>query len=103
MRFCIASCLLLLPALATAQERVGPAPKQWDEMVSRALEFLKQAQGEDGSWSGNKSPGITGVVLTGALSSGRVGPNDALALKSLKYIESLINPTAKHIAGKDPK
>src|SRR5713101_6822340 len=30
-------------------------------------------------------------------------PNDPVGQKALKYIESLVNPDQKHIAGKDPK
>src|SRR5262249_59650719 len=50
-----------------------------------------------------KSPGITGVALTGALETGRLKPADEMAAKALKYIESLVNPKAGHIAGNDPK
>src|SRR5205823_9924350 len=60
-------------------------------------------QADDGSWSKAKSPGITGVVLTGALDTGRLKPDDEAAAKALKYVESLVNPKAGHIAGADPK
>jgi squalene-hopene/tetraprenyl-beta-curcumene cyclase len=79
----------------------GPAPKQWDTVVDRAINYLKSSQAEDGSWSREKSVGVTGVVLTGLLETGKVGPDDPLAERGLKYIESLVNPEAKHIAGKD--
>src|SRR5262249_38947662 len=58
---------------------------------------------EDGSWGKNSSPGITGLVLTGMLRTGKVGPKDPVVERGLKYIESLINPKAGHIAGKDPR
>jgi squalene-hopene/tetraprenyl-beta-curcumene cyclase len=78
-------------------------PGEWDKTVDRALDYLKKSQADDGSWSKAKSPGITGVVLTGALDTGRLKPGDETAVKALKYIESLVNPKAGHIAGADPK
>src|SRR5262249_17311204 len=56
-----------------------------------------------GTWSGKTSPGITGVVLTGLLKSGKVTAKDPVVLKGLKYVESLVNPKEGHIAGKDPR
>jgi squalene-hopene/tetraprenyl-beta-curcumene cyclase len=90
--------LLLSPALAWAE-----GPKQWDETVDKAVAFLRKSQEANGAWSEKKSPGITGIVLTGVLDCGRVTPEDEMAARALKYIESLINPTAKHIAGNDPR
>jgi squalene-hopene/tetraprenyl-beta-curcumene cyclase len=103
MRILTGLCCLLLPTWAFAQAQVGPDQRQWEQTVDKALAFLKQAQDEQGSWSGKKSPGITGVVLTGALESGRLAPDDPMTTRALKYIESLINPKAKHIAGLDAK
>jgi squalene-hopene/tetraprenyl-beta-curcumene cyclase len=81
-----------------------PAPAgQWEQVVDRAVGYLKSAQGEDGSWSGKQSPGITGIVLTGMLRTGRVGPQDPAVRRGLTYVEGLINPKAGHIAGKDPR
>src|SRR5205814_1293296 len=77
--------------------------KQWDQLVDRAIAYLRASQAGDGSWSRDKSPGVTGVVLTGLLSTGRLSPDDPSAVRALQYIESLVNPKAGHIAGKDPK
>jgi squalene-hopene/tetraprenyl-beta-curcumene cyclase len=89
---------VLLPFdVATAAD---PADARlWDRTVSRALDYLRTTQGADGSWDKQRSPGITGVVLTGILSTGKVGPGDPLAARALGYIESLVNPQAGHIAG----
>jgi squalene-hopene/tetraprenyl-beta-curcumene cyclase len=86
-----------LPAEADRPE------KTWDQTVDKAIEYLKSVQGEDGSWSSKQNPGITGIVLTGMLKTGKVGPKDPAVEKGLKYVEGLINPKAGHIAGKDPK
>jgi len=96
-------CLLFTPLIATAAEPVAVDAKQWQQTVDRAVTFLKQSQEENGSWSGAKSPGITGVALTGLLQSGRVTPDDAAAAKALKYVESLINAKDGHIAGQSPR
>jgi squalene-hopene/tetraprenyl-beta-curcumene cyclase len=88
---------------AEPKKHIGPDARQWDQLVDKAVGYLKASQAQDGSWSRDKSPGVTGVVLTGLLSTGRLSPDDPVALHALQYIESLVNPTAGHIAGKDPK
>jgi squalene-hopene/tetraprenyl-beta-curcumene cyclase len=88
---------------APAKKKIGPGAREWDRVTSKAINYLKSSQGDDGSWSETKSPGVTGIVLTGLLHTGKVSANDPVAEKALKYIESLINPKAGHIAGKDPR
>jgi squalene-hopene/tetraprenyl-beta-curcumene cyclase len=75
----------------------------WDRVTDKAVAYLKSQQAPDGSWSESRSPGITGIVLTGMLKSGKLSPKDPVAEKALQYIQGLINPKAGHIAGKDPK
>jgi squalene-hopene/tetraprenyl-beta-curcumene cyclase len=97
------------PALALAALLGGlvaadaPKSSEWDRVTDKAIAYLKNTQGPDGSWSEARSPGITGIVLTGMLQTGKVSPKDPVAEKALKYIVGLINPKAGHIAGKDPK
>jgi squalene-hopene/tetraprenyl-beta-curcumene cyclase len=88
---------------AEPADKTGPDPGHWNRTVDRAIDYLKTSQAEDGSWSRDKSPGVTGVVLTGLLHTGKVSSEDPIAERALKYIESLINPKAGHIAGKDAK
>src|SRR5260370_301152 len=83
-------------------KQLGPDPKKWEGLVDKAIDYLKTSQAEDGSWSGKRSPGVTGIVLTGILRTGRVKVEDPVAAKALSYIELLVNPKAGHIAGKDP-
>src|SRR5262249_29881105 len=90
-------------AAPEAAKKVGPDPKEWDRVVDRAIAYLRSTQGEDGSWSGKQSPGVTGVVLTGLLKTGKLTSKDPMIEKGLKYVESLINPEKGHIAGKDPR
>jgi squalene-hopene/tetraprenyl-beta-curcumene cyclase len=92
--------LLGVSLIGVAQE--GNAPS-WDKTVDRAIAYLKSTQGADGSWGSNQNIGITGIVLTGMLKTGKVGTKDPSVERGLKYVESLINPKAGHIAGKDPR
>jgi squalene-hopene/tetraprenyl-beta-curcumene cyclase len=95
------ACLLAFFASAYgwAQEPSPPDFKKWEAMVDKAIGFLRKTQAENGSWSGNRSPGITGVVVTGLLETGRVSPDDPMVARAIQYIESLVNPEAGHIAG----
>jgi squalene-hopene/tetraprenyl-beta-curcumene cyclase len=83
----------------------GQAPSQqqiWDDSVDRAIAFLRKTQAADGSWGAKQSPGITGIIVTGLLRTGKVDARDPMIDRALTYIESLVNPQAGHIAGKDP-
>jgi squalene-hopene/tetraprenyl-beta-curcumene cyclase len=74
----------------------------WDDTVDKAIGYLRKTQAMDGSWGARQSPGITGIILTGLLRTGKLDSKDAMIDKGLSYVESLINPKAGHIAGKDP-
>jgi squalene-hopene/tetraprenyl-beta-curcumene cyclase len=79
------------------------AADRWDEIVDKAISFLKSSQNADGSWgTPPRNAGVTGIVVTGLLQTGKVTADDPMVAKALKYIESLVNPKAGHIAGKDP-
>jgi squalene-hopene/tetraprenyl-beta-curcumene cyclase len=98
-----AAALAVLGVLGGLWAAEPAAPKQWDQVVDRAVAYLKASQGADGGWSSRQNPGVTGIVLTGMLRTGKVGPKDPTAERGLRYIEGLINPRAGHIAGKDPR
>src|SRR4051794_23911551 len=95
--------LLCLPFVLSPVAAQGPDAKTYDEVVSKAVKYLKSTQEKNGGWSTTKSPGVTGVVLTSLFKSGKVTASDPVAEKGLKYIEGLVNPEKKHIAGKDAK
>jgi squalene-hopene/tetraprenyl-beta-curcumene cyclase len=100
----IAIVLAAVPGgAAEPAKKLGPDPKEWDRVADKAIAYLKEHQGPDGAWSEDKSPGVTGIALTGMLQTGKVTAKDPAAEKALKYIESLINRKEGHIAGKDPK
>src|SRR5262249_31620733 len=108
-KLCYAATAMVLGGfLATLGGGEEPAPKpadsakQWDESVDKAVAYFRKTQAADGSW-GKQPMGVTGLALTALLKSGKVTVKDPASEKALKYIESLINTKAGHIAGKDPR
>jgi squalene-hopene/tetraprenyl-beta-curcumene cyclase len=94
-------CFTLVAIVATAGS--SRAADDWDKVVDKAIAYLKSTQNADGSWgTPPRNAGVTGVVVTGLLETGKVTPDDPMVAKALKYIESLVNTKAGHIAGKDP-
>jgi squalene-hopene/tetraprenyl-beta-curcumene cyclase len=66
------------------------AAKQYERMVSRAVEFFRtKAQAPDGSFSAAAGPGITALVATAIMKNGRSADEPFIA-KSLKYLEQFI-------------
>lgn len=96
---------LLLSIAPAPAAKVGADPKQWNGMVDKAVAYLRKTQNADGSWgqAGPQRLGGTGIILTGLLQCGKVGVDDPMVEKGLKYIESLINPKDGHIAGANPR
>jgi squalene-hopene/tetraprenyl-beta-curcumene cyclase len=99
MRIC---SLLLVAGVAAVPAADAPADV-WNTTVDKAITFLRKSQEPSGGWSTRQSPGVAGVVLTGMLKTGKVGANDPTVERGLRYVESLINPEKRHIAGKDPR
>ncbi|MCZ2344314.1 MAG: terpene cyclase/mutase family protein [Bacteroidales bacterium] len=95
-----AALLALCPLVNYAAEPVQPpTPAEWQAVVDKATAFLKTTQARDGSWSVEpQRRGITGIVVTGLLHTGTPATSEPAA-KGLQYIETLINPKEKHIAG----
>lgn len=89
--------------IASENAKVGPDRKTWDTVAQKAAKFLRSTQDKNGGWSTDKTPGVTGIALTGLLKSGMATADDPAGQKALRYIEGLVNPEKKHIAGKDPK
>ena len=91
---------ILFLSIANAQ----PTPSDaWNGSVDKAISYLRKNQAEDGSWSSKASPGITGIIITGLLKTGKLPADDPMIAKGLKYIEGLINTKSGHIAGLDPR
>lgn len=99
----LAVCLLFGPMVLWPSPAPALQQSEWDRVVESANRYLRTTQAEDGSWSGKQSPGITGIVLTGLLQTGKIDASDPVIARGLKFVESLINTKAGHIAGQDPK
>jgi squalene-hopene/tetraprenyl-beta-curcumene cyclase len=99
---CAMMVTLVVAGSASAQQKDADA-KVWTDTVNKAIAFLQSSQEANGGWSTASNIGVTGVVTTGLLKTGQVTPDEPVAAKALKYIESLVNPEKGHIAGKDPK
>jgi len=87
---------LLVVLSGTAKE---PTPT-WDEIVDKTIAYYRKTQAKDGSWGAKLSPGVTGIVLTGLLKTGKLNKDDPMIEAALSYIESLVDPKSGHLAGK---
>lgn len=103
-RFAALCLVLLIPAaMPLCGSGLQPAERSIDAVADDAIAFLRKAQAADGSFSADRNIGITGIVVTGALQSGRVKRDDPLIVKALSSVEKLVNKQEGHIAGKDPR
>ena len=59
-------------------------------LVAKAVAYLKPRQGADGGWSTGAEPGITALVLTALLRSGRVATNEPEVGRALAYLEKFV-------------
>ena len=57
----------------------------------KAISYLRSSQAEDGSWTSPMAPGLTGLVVTGALENG-VKRDDPMTQKALKHLLSHVQP-----------
>jgi squalene-hopene/tetraprenyl-beta-curcumene cyclase len=97
VRLCI-WCALALSALCAAvvraEEPAKPATfnqQLYEQTIARALQYLRQNQFEDGSYSKQTGPAVTALITTGIIRAGR-SVDDPLVAKSLKYLESFMQP-----------
>jgi squalene-hopene/tetraprenyl-beta-curcumene cyclase len=63
-----------------------------DELKARAVAFLRPRQKADGSWSSDKGPGVTALVVTALLRSKKATPSEPIVAKGLAYLEGFISP-----------
>jgi squalene-hopene/tetraprenyl-beta-curcumene cyclase len=88
----LAAAALIAP-LSSDPPQLDPDRGAYDRVVQRAIDYLRlHGQAEDGSFSAQLGPGVTGVVLTGVLQSGRVSPQEPWVAEGLKYLEKYVKP-----------
>jgi squalene-hopene/tetraprenyl-beta-curcumene cyclase len=78
--------LTVLSGSVAAEKAIGPAPKVYQEIVDKAIQYLATAQAQNGAVSASIGIGPTALATLGLLRTGRdVG--DPQVAKGLKYIE----------------
>ena len=81
---------LVLPGSASGAERaVGPSPAELQKMRKGAINFLRTTQADNGGWTSEKVPGISGLVVYALLESG-LSPDDPTVAKGLKHLRSFV-------------
>src|SRR5689334_13617973 len=101
-RFWFRSALAFASVTLVSTIAVGPAaakdtgPSKVDrakvtEAVNKAADFLKQQQANDGSFSSASGPGITAIVGSALMRSGRT-PQDPVVANALHYLEGNVRP-----------
>lgn len=93
MKIGLCVALILVPAAMTrADEPAGVDARQYEQMVSQAIEYLRtKGQSDDGSYSATAGTGVTSLVTTAMLRHGR-SADDPLVAKSLKYLQTSVQP-----------
>ncbi len=86
----VAGAFALLGPMTRAQAPETRATS--DEIVAKAVNFLKPRQDDKGGWSTAKEPGITALVVTALLRSKRVAPAEPTVTKALAYLEQFLSP-----------
>jgi squalene-hopene/tetraprenyl-beta-curcumene cyclase len=61
-------------------------------MAEKAVAFLRSRQNGEGGWSTEREPGITALVVTALLRSGRATPADPAVTRALGYLERFLSP-----------
>lgn len=91
MRRGLMSLALFAFALASSAARGQEVDdKARQEVIAKAIGYLKSSQGADGSFSPKiAGPGVTSLVVAGLLKNG-VSPKEPVVEKGLKYIESQV-------------
>ena len=82
----------------TCGVRAADSPPTADELTRKAVPFLKSRQKDDGSWSSEKGPGITGLVVTALLRSKATTPAEPTITRGLAYLEGFISPKSGGLA-----
>lgn len=88
----------LVSQCQAADENVAAAMKQSRE---KAIEFLKASQLPDGSWTTNRTSGITALVVYSLIESG-VPVTDPAIAKGLERIAAYSQPSGEIAAPKSP-
>ena len=82
--------VLTAAGLTSSAPAVGPDAKDVQAVVDKGYAFLKQTQGEDGSWSPRTAgPGVTALAVSALLRNG-YSDEDPVVAKGLAYLEKSV-------------
>ena len=88
---------LLATIVLCGQSKTGAAEpesavdaKQVAGMRSKAIDFLRNSQADDGSWTTPNAPGVSGLIVAALLKSS-VAVDDPTVQRGLKHLESFIH------------
>ena len=88
----LAACALGVAASYTTRIVAAAEPSaDLAKVREKAINYLRSSQAEDGSWTSPMAPGLTGLVLTGALENG-VEVDDPLVQKALQHLLKHVQP-----------
>src|SRR5579864_3413265 len=87
----ILAVVLSFVGLSRSQETtVGPSAKEVRAVLTKAVDFLKTRQNEDGSFSPKiAGPGISALVAAGLLQNGH-SPKEPMLAKTFAYLEKQV-------------
>lgn len=103
MRIVSACLVLILTGVCVFSLHGQDTSESWNKMTDQGIAYLRKTQAPDGSWSGDRHIGITGIVVTALLKTGKVPVSDPMIQNALGFLEKLINTKEGHIAGNNPK
>lgn len=71
------------------QVTAGPNPELLKKTRQRAVNFLRNSQADDGSWTVPNAPGITGLVTAALLHNG-LAADDPMVARALKQLSGFV-------------
>ena len=80
----LAVALFILPAYALDGEHWNTA----EVAINRGISYLRQTQGEDGSWSPRPGPAVTALVISVMLERPDISDKDLAVVRALNYVLS---------------
>ncbi len=89
---CALGTFAIVGSSARAQTAEAEKAALSNQLVGKAVNFLKPRQDDKGGWSTAREPGITALVVTALLRSKRVTPAEPTVTKALGYLEQFLSP-----------
>ena len=71
------------------QTTIGPSPELLRQCRHRAVNFLRNSQADDGSWTIPNSPGITGLITAALLETG-LTTDDPMVARAIKHLAGFV-------------